>query len=129
MRNELKKLLMVECLALLLVLTAVYSFSVHAEVLAADPTEVPSWLKLIIDWVVAIPAVGPVILSVLKWAGVVAAVLTGVATLVTGVAKSLEVLGQALGFQEFAKKVKAFYDAVWPYIAWLSMYNVQKKTL
>lgn len=127
MRNELKKLIGVEILALFVVMACVFGFQVLADTSVVPAVEeVPAWLKIVMDFITGIPYVGPIVLTVLKWMGVVAAVLTGLATLVGGVAKALSALGTALGFVKFAESVDAALAKVWPYIAWLSMYNVQK---
>lgn len=124
MKTQLKRLIQVEILAFLVVLACVFVVRAQADVLPVE--EVPSWMKAVMDFIVGIPGVGPFLLSVLKWMGVVAAVLTGIATLIMGVANALKAVGTALGFQEFAAKVDAIYKKIWPWIAWLSMYNVQK---
>jgi hypothetical protein len=128
MRNELKRLIGVEILALVVVFACVFGMQVLADTDLAVPMveEVPAWLKMVMDFITAIPYVGPVVLTALKWIGVVAAVLTGVATLIGGVAKALSTIGEFLGFVTFANTVEAWLAKVWPYIAWLSMYNVQK---
>ncbi len=94
---------------------------------AEAPTEVPAWLQFFMDMLVGMPVLGPVLLSVLKWLGVVAAVATALSTGLTLVAKSLQVMGQAFGFVAFAEKVDVIYKQVWPYLAWLSVYNAKKK--
>lgn len=93
----------------------------------AAPTEVPSWLQFAMDMLVAVPVVGPVILAALKYLGVLAAVMTALSTGLMVIAKALQATGQALGLVEFSKKVDEFYRAVYPYVAWLSVYNAKKK--
>lgn len=100
-----------------------FPFIAFAEVAA---TEVPGWLQFLMDLLVGIPVVGPILLEALKWLGVVSAVMTAVSTSLTLVAKALQVLGQALGFQQFAAKIEGIYNAIWPYLAWLSVYNSKK---
>lgn len=124
------KLLTVEGICLLLAVTSVIAVTafggdgvVHP---IADP-EIPIWLKPIMDMIVALPVVGPIIIEILKWIGVIAALFTGVATLFKGVAKALKEIGKLAGFVEFSEKVQKFYDAIWPWLAWFSVYNVPKK--
>lgn len=127
MRTELKKLIGVEILALVVVFACVFGLQVMGDTSVVPAVEeVPVWLKIVMDFITGIPYVGPIVLTVLKWMGVVAAVLTGLATLVGGVAKALSALGAAMGFVKFAESVDSALAKVWPYIAWLSMYNVQK---
>jgi hypothetical protein len=91
------------------------------------PVEVPGYVQFLMDMVVAIPVIGPVVLAALKWVVLVSAIFTGLATGLMGVAKALQGMGKLLGFVAFAEKVDALYKAVWPYLAWLSVYNVQKQ--
>lgn len=128
MSKEIKRLLGVEILAFIVVMALVIGLKASADVVVPVPeTDVPFWLKSVMDFLVSIPYVGPVLVEILKWIGVVAAVTTGLSTLIMGVAKALKELGKALGFVTFAEKVDAAYQKVWPYIAWLSVYNVPKK--
>ena len=90
-------------------------------------TEVPGWLQMVMDFIVAIPLVGPVILEVLKWLGVVSAVATALSTGLLVISKAFQAMGQAMGFVAFAEKVDAIYRQVWPYLSWLSVYNAKKK--
>lgn len=122
--KALQRLIGVEILAFVVImacLSARYAFGADAPM-----DDIPVWLKAVMDFVTSIPGVGPVLMTILKWMGVVAAVLTGVATLITGVAVALKKLSAGLGFQQFADKVDVLYKKIWPWIAWLSMYNVQK---
>lgn len=126
MRTEIKRLLGVEILAFIIVVASVISIKLYG--VEADVSEVPSYLKGAMDFLVSLPYVGPAILSILKWTGVVSAVMTGLSTMLMGVANSLSALGYAMGFKAFAEKVDAIYRAVWPYVAFLSMYNVPKSS-
>lgn len=91
------------------------------------PTEVPAWLEMIMNFVASVPGVGPIFLEVLKYVGVVAAAFTALSTGLTVVAKALQAVGQLLGLVEFAAKVDALYRLVYPYLAYLSIYNAKKK--
>lgn len=93
----------------------------------AAPTDVPAWLQLVMDFLVAVPVIGPTLLIVLKWLGVIAAFTTALSTGLTVIAKSLQVTGKALGFVKFAENIQSIYAVVWPYLAWLSVYNAKKK--
>ena len=122
MRQEIKRLLGVEILALIVVMASVISMKLYgADAATAD---VPTWLKQTMDLLVTLPYAGPVILTVLKYVGVIAAVMTGISTTVMVVATALKLNGQLLGFQTFAAVVDSAYKALWPYIAFLSVYNV-----
>lgn len=127
-KTALVKLLTVETVCLFLALCSMFAVSAFAEVVnPIEGGDIPIWLKPILDMIIALPYVGPFILSVLKWIGVIAAVFTGVATLFAAVAKALQKMGELAGFVDFAEKVQGIYDAVWPWLAWLSVYNVPKR--
>lgn len=95
-------------------------------VLAAD-TSVPSWLEAVLDFLVAVPLAGPILLELLKWLGVISASATALATGIMVVANALKSMGNALGFVAFAERVDAIYKLVWPYLSWLSVYNAKRK--
>ena len=126
MRSEIKRLLGVEILAFIVVVASVISIKLYGA--DGDVTEVPAFLKTAMDFLITLPYVGPALLSVLKWTGLISAIMTGVSTMVMGVANALKVVGVALGFQGFAEKVDGAYKAVWPWIAFLSMYNVPQSS-
>lgn len=127
MRTEIKRLLGVEIIAFFVVVASVISIKLYGA--ESDVAEVPAFLKTAMDFLTTLPYVGPLVLSLLKWTGVVAAVMTGISTMVMGVANALKVIGVAMGFQGFAEKVDGAYKAIWPWIAFLSMYNVPKNKL
>lgn len=112
---------MKKAVAVALVLVPAFVFAEEA------PTDVPAWLQMVMDFIVAIPGVGPIVLEVLKWLGVVASVMTALSTALMAVSEALKKVGIALGFSEFAAKIDELYKKIWPYIAWLSIYNNKKK--
>lgn len=126
MRTEIKRLLGVEILAFFVVVASVISIKLYGS--DTDMSEVPGYLKGAMDFLVSLPYVGPVLIIVLKWTGLVAAVMTGLSTMVMGIANALKVIGYTMGFVTFAEKVDGIYKKVWPYIAFLSMYNVPKSS-
>ena len=87
----------------------------------------PIWLKPIVDIILGVPVIGPILLGLLKWTGIIAAVMTALSGGLMLVAKSLEKAGTALGFVKFAATVKSWYDKIFPIVAWFSMFNVLKK--
>ena len=129
-KTSVVKLLTVESLCLVLAMSCLYAvaaFSADGPVNPILYEEVPIWLKPVMDFLIALPYVGPVLVEILTWVGVVAALTTGVASLFAGVAQSLEKLGKLMGLVKFAEGVQGFYDKVWPWVAWFSVYNVPKR--
>lgn len=110
----------------LLLLAFVVSIRVFADDIV-PPVEVPTWLDAVIRFITGVPVVGPFLLEALKWVGIVAAIFTAITTLFMSLAKAFEKLAFGVGFYEFANKIKAFYDKVYPWLAYLSVYNVPKK--
>lgn len=111
---------MKKILALLLIVPA-FAFADEA------PVEVPAILKFFMDMLFAIPGIGPIALEILKYIGVIAAVATALATAFAAIANALRTFAQFAGFVALVDKIEALYAKIWPYLAWLSMYNVQKK--
>lgn len=93
----------------------------------ADDVEIPSWVAPIVTWLQTVPTVGPILIEVLKWLGIVAAVLTALATLMQALAAAFVGVAKMAGFVEFANKAKAFLDKILAYVKYFSMFNVQKK--
>ncbi len=87
-------------------------------------TEPPQWMKAAIAFALKMPYVGPILVQALQWMGVVSALLTALAGLLLGLGMLLQKLGKSISF---LVKIKDFLDKVYPYVAWLSMLNVQKK--
>lgn len=90
----------------------------------AEVTEPPAWLKAAIAFALKVPYVGPILVQVLQWMGVLAALLTALAGLMLALAKLLAKFG---GNVKFLLKIKQGIDKAYPWIAWLSMFNVGDK--
>lgn len=110
-------------LFLLIVLFPVLSFAQ-----ALDPIFIPpEWLQQILLNLDKIPVVGPHLVLVLKWLGVISAILTILTTAFLAIVKALSLVLNVAGLAVLASKVEALKEKVFPYLAWLSSYNVQKK--
>lgn len=107
-------------LSLLLLVIPAFAF-------ADAPTEVPALLKFLMDMLFAVPGVGPIALEIIKYVAVIGGIMTALAAALKAIAASLKIIGQFAGLDAFVLKVEELYNKVWPYIAWLSLYNVQKK--
>jgi len=88
----------------------------------------PQWLEKAMDVVSSLPFVGPYIVEIAKWLGVIASLLT---ILVTAVLGSLKVLSAALNLAKLADlALKVNKLANGPIMYWLSffsMYNAKKQ--
>lgn len=89
-----------------------------------DPA-VPSWLERGLDILVAIPFVGPWLAKILVWVGVIASVLTAVATAFFAVVKSLTKVLSLMKLVGFAQKIEVFYQKIAPFLMFFSIYNVK----
>jgi hypothetical protein len=83
----------------------------------------PGWLKAVIAYAVAVPTIGPIVVEILKWIGVLASLLTALSSLLIATNKAFEAAGKVWG--EFSK-VKAFLDKAIYYVGYLSVFNVRK---
>lgn len=99
-------------------------------VFAADgvPADAPpAWLEGVINFVRALPYVGPVVVEILKWMGVISAVMTAISVCTITVLKIPQVIAKWAGASKLADQIQAISDKVLPYLKYLSMFNVQKK--
>lgn len=89
----------------------------------------PQWLKAILLYLHSIPGMGPVVVLVLKWLGVIASALTALVTAFFAIVRSLTVVLNLAGLVALAQKVDAIYVRIVPYLKYLSMYNTQQHEL
>lgn len=92
-----------------------------------EPWAPPEWLKEVMEKAYSVPVIGPIAVETMKWLGVIASLLTALATAFFAVARVLSSTLKFAKFVELAVKVDAFYAKWAPYIKFFSMYNVQKK--
>ena len=97
--------------------------SVVTDAQAAQLTKAPAWLLSAMEYVASIPKVGPVVVEIAKWMGVLTTILAVLSTLLIGIGQVFERLGKKF---EFGVKAKAMIDKIYPFVAWLSAYNVKK---
>ena len=117
--------------ALFLTVLLLPLFAIAQEAAAPVIPLIPGWLETLLSFVAMVPAVGPYLSDIVKYAGIIAGVLTAVSTALIAIQKSLEPLAAKL---DADGKLKAGLDAITgllakalPYIQYFSMYNVQKK--
>ena len=89
--------------------------------------EAPAWLLEFLTYIATIPKVGPILVEVAKWLGVLASVFTALSISITAILKIPEIVARWSGASDFADKLKAFHDKIQPWLKYLSIFNVQKK--
>lgn len=92
-----------------------------------DPAVDFPWIATILDFIGAIPGVGPVMQTVVMVIGVVSACFTALAVAFDSICKALSVFSKLAGASALGAKIMAFHDIVSPWLKYLSIYNVQKK--
>ena len=88
------------------------------------PTPAPEWFTGFLGMVSAIPAIGGALAVVVNWMAALAALLTALSSVLLAIKKVLENMGTRVPYADI---MLAWVAKVYPYVAWLSMYNVQKK--
>lgn len=110
-------------LFMLVNLLCLSNLALAADVVVATP---PEWLVMVMNFVASIPAVGPIFIEVVKWLGVVTAVMTTLSTAFLAITASLSAVLKVTGLVAAAAKVKEISDKVLPWLQYLSAFNVQK---
>ena len=87
----------------------------------------PEWLESFLLTIAAIPKVGPIIVEVFKWLGVIASVFTALSVALTVIVKIPEVAARWAGADEFADSLAEINDKIQPWLKYLSVFNVPKK--
>jgi hypothetical protein len=88
----------------------------------------PVWLESAIEKAESVPVVGPIVVTITKWLGVIAGILT---VLVTALLAAIQILSRVLNVAKMtalAARVQAISKS--PVIYWLSffsMYNAKKE--
>lgn len=122
----------------LILVASIYTFAQNAAVIPApvlpvipplDPIMVPpDWLQSAILLIKNIPAVGPILVKIGQYAGVLATVLTSLSVAVIGILKSLQVVLNIAKAPELAAKIEAFEKGkILYWLKYLSMLNAEKK--
>jgi hypothetical protein len=96
-----------------------------ADTVAAAPA-VPDWVTSILGYLQSIPTVGPVITFILNFIATIATVFTMLTVFLTGACKTLSTLAAFAKLGPIAENIQAFHDKVQPYVAYFSIFNVQK---
>lgn len=123
-------------LSVLVGMLLIVSMSTFAQAVAtntvapvASPDQMPGWLTMVLGILSSLPVVGPALLFVLKWMGVLCVALTCLSALLKGLSSSLKGVAKLAGFLSVVDKIQSIEDKVLPWVKYLSMFNVQKAEL
>lgn len=78
----------------------------------------------IFNFLSSIPKIGPIVVTVLNYMGIVAVALTVISSVLMAIKKILTMLAKPES--DVLNKIIAVLDKVIPYVAYLSMYNAKK---
>lgn len=87
----------------------------------------PTWLNDVMSVMLKLPLIGPLLLQVMQWLGLVASVLTILVTFLIGLLQGLSQILKFAKLADLAAKVLAFQNS--PVMFWLkffSIYNAKK---
>lgn len=88
----------------------------------------PSWLETVMGVAMKIPIVGPLLLQVMQWLGLIASVLTVLVTALMGAIQALNVILKWAKLTDLAVKVIAFQNSpIMYWLKYLSIYNAKKE--
>lgn len=94
---------------------------------SAVVSDIPMWVVSALDMAQKVPYVGPVVVFILKWATLVAALATALSTCLMAIVGALKGVSKAAGLEKVLKAVLWFEAKILPYFKYLSMYNQQKQ--
>jgi hypothetical protein len=109
------------------IISTVFFTTAFAYAQTPAPVEPPVWLGDLLTFIASIPSVGPIVVEVFKWLGVVASVFTALSVAVSVIVKIPELAARFAGLPEIAEKLNKINEKVQPYLKYLSIFNVQKK--
>lgn len=93
-------------------------------VVAVDTTFAPpEWLVQVLLWLKSMPYIGPVLVEIAKWAGVVSVILTAFASFMIVLAKAFDGFSSITAHFQWAGRVADWINAIVPYLKWASLYN------
>lgn len=98
---------------------AIFAQGVASNSIGVTPDAIDNVIAFVLNLASSIPAIGSYLALALKIAGIAAAVLTAVSSL-------LFALSSVLGYAGLVS-AKKYVDLVLPYVQYFSMFNVQKK--
>lgn len=98
----------------------------QAAAVAVAPYQPPQWIQDVMNWLQALPKVGPIVALVIMVLGTVATVMTLLSTFLLGVKASIQGVAKLAGLVAVIDKVEAVYQKIAPYVQYLSMYNAKK---
>jgi predicted protein tyrosine phosphatase len=103
-----------------------YAVSFGAFAQDGTPIEPPAWLESVLVFIQSVPKVGPVVVEIFKWIGVVASVFTALSVAVSVILKVPEIAARWAGAGALAEKIEKLNEKVQPWLKYLSIFNVKK---
>lgn len=113
----------------LVILSLIYTCSTFAQDAVVTPPPGMDWVAYLIDFLSGLPWVGPFLVMVLKYVGIVAAVFTSASVFATTLLRIPEVIARWAGAEMLASKIADFHDKIVPWLDYLSVFNSKKKVL
>ncbi len=95
-------------------------------VVAVNKVDIPEWAGSVIVFLKGAPVVGPYLVKILSYMGMIAAFLTLVSSLLMALSGFLAVLSKGKSSRSWIRKAKKYLDWGTQYAKYLSMFNTQK---
>jgi Trk-type K+ transport system membrane component len=83
----------------------------------------PEWLTMILVQMQGLPYVGPPIVFIVKWAGVLAVFLTSLAIFFLSLARGLDKVSELSPYLQWMSKAADSINRITPWLKWASMLN------
>jgi hypothetical protein len=111
---------------ILFLIVFLVSFNVMAQG-GVDPVAVPpEWVANVLVWVKTLPYVGPVVVEILKWVGLVAGVMTALSVMAQALLAIPEIAARFAGAPGLAEKIKYWSDKILYWLKYFSVFNAKK---
>lgn len=88
--------------------------------------QLPEWVGSIIEFLKSVPYVGPVLVQVLKWIGIIASIFTALSLFLQAFCSILVGAAGVVKAKAFADWVSKVSGVILPWLKYLSMFNVKK---
>lgn len=103
------------------------TYAADVFVQTAPPTEGFDWLPMVIEYLRSIPTVGPHLEKVFSVIAIIASVATALTACLFVILRIPQVGAMWLGAEKALAYLEKFEKKILPWLAYLSIFNVQKK--
>ena len=101
---------------------------VAASVPQSEANRPPAWLATALDTASTLPVIGPAVVTIVKYLGVIASIMTLLVTCLLGIARALVPIFNFAKLTGVASALESFQEgAVMYWLKFFSMYNAKKK--